>query len=237
MEKLALTGGSKTRTKPFTSRPHVDENERKYWAHCLEEGLFSRFVGSPVKDYREQLAMTSEEALTKIEAFWSVLGGPYVRKFEAEFARKHGVKYAVASNSATSSITSAAIAAGIKPGDEVISSPFSFTATATALRIAGARLVFADIDPETYCITLESIKKRVTPKTKAIVPVHILGNAGDIVRIRDFCAERGITLLEDSAQAIHSRKNGQCLGTFGAAGMFSFQETKNIMTGEGGMAI
>lgn len=236
MMKLALFGGEKIRTKPLASRPHIDELERKYVNHCLDEKYFSRFIGSPVGQFRKQFSMTSEE-LGRIEDFWSVVGGPYVRKFEAEFACKHGVKYAVCSNAATSSITSALIATGIKPGDEVITTPFTFTASATALRIAGAKVVFADIDPDTYCVTLETVKARVTARTKAIMPVHLLGNAGDVVRIAEFCQERGLVLIEDSAQAIHSKKNGRYLGTFGAVGCFSFQESKNIMTGEGGMAI
>lgn len=236
MSKLALLGGPQTRNTVFSSRPHVDENERNYINQCLDGLLFSRFIGSPVKGFRQHLALTSAAAF-ELKDFWSVLGGPFVRKFEALFAAAHEVKYAVCSNSATSSITSAMIAVGVKPGDEVITTPFSFTATATAIRLAGARVVFADIDPRTFCVTAETIAARVTPRTKAIVPVHILGNAGDIVAIRDLCRSRSIALVEDSAQALHSKKNGQYLGTFGAAGIFSFQETKNIMTGEGGMAI
>jgi perosamine synthetase len=236
MSKLALLGGEKIRSKPFSSRPHIDGKEREYVQRCLDEKLFSRFIGSPVANFREQLALTSAEAGARTD-FWSVIGGPFVRNFEAEFARRHAVKFAVSSNSATSSITSAMIAAGIKPGDEVITTPFSFTATAAAQRIAGAKLVFADIDPETFCISAESVARRIGPRTRAVVPVHLLGNAGDIVAIQELCASKGLILIEDSAQAVLSRKNGHYLGTFGKAGLFSFQETKNMMTGEGGMAI
>lgn len=234
--KLAIFGGKPVRTEVFMTRPHIDEKEKEYINDCLENKMFSRFIGSPVGDFRKYLSMESEET-AKLKDFWSVLGGPYTRKFEAEFAKKHEVKYAVSSNSATSSIISALIACNIKDFDEVITSPFSFTATATAIKIAGAKLVFADIDKNTFCITAENIAKRITPKTKAVVVVNLLGNAGDIVAIKKLCDEKNIRLIEDSAQALHSKKNNQYLGTFGDIGIFSFQETKNIMTGEGGMAI
>jgi len=233
---LAILGGEPTRTKVFMSRPHIDDKEKEYLNDCLENKMFSRFIGSPVGDFRKYLSMTSEEA-EKLNDFWSVLGGPYTRNFEAEFAKKHDVKYAVSSNSATSSIISALIASNIKDGDEVITSSFSFTATATAIKIAGAKVVFADIDENTFCITAETINKRITDKTKAVVVVNLLGNAGDILEIKKLCDEKGIILIEDSAQALHSKKDGKYLGTFGDIGIFSFQETKNIMTGEGGMAI
>lgn len=233
---LAILGGSKIRDKSFMSRPHIDKKERGYIDDCLENKIFSRFIGSPVGNYRELLSLTSEKA-ANVEDFWSVLGGVYTRKFEAEFARKHEVKYAISSNSATSSIISALIACNIKARDEVITSPFSFTATSTAIKIAGGTVVFADIDPNTFCITLESIKKRITKKTKAVVVVNLLGNAGDIIAINEFCDKNSLILIEDSAQALHSKKNGKYLGTYGDVGIFSFQETKNIMTGEGGMAI
>src|SRR5258708_2422606 len=101
MAELAILGGPKTRTSAMANRPHVSETERKYLDECLKGGFFSRFIGSPLGDFRRDLAMTSAEVENQ-EAFWSVLGGPYVRKFEAAFARKFGVKYAVSSNSATS---------------------------------------------------------------------------------------------------------------------------------------
>jgi perosamine synthetase len=233
---LAINGGQKIRENSFMSRPHIDDKEREYLNDCLDKKMFSRFIGSPVENFREYLSMSSDEA-ANLEDFWSVLGGPYTRKFEAEFARKHGVRYAVSTNSATSSLISAALACGIKAGDEVITTAFSFTASSTAFRIAGAKLVFADIDPELFCITAENIKKRITCKTKAVVVVHLLGNAGDISEIKKLCDQEGLLLIEDSAQALHSKKDGNYLGTFGDVGIFSFQETKNIMTGEGGMAI
>ena len=112
---LALNGGKKTRRKAFISRPYIGFREYIYLIQCLKNKALSRFVGSPIGDYRDYLKMTSESAL-KIDDFVSVLGGEYVRKFEAEFAKMHNVKYAVSSNSATSSLISALISVGIKKG-------------------------------------------------------------------------------------------------------------------------
>lgn len=236
MNNLAILGGTPVRTAPFSSQPHIDETEKKYVTECLNEKMFSRFIGSPVPGYREQLALNSQEAANS-QDFWSVLGGKYVRLFEAEFAKKHDVKYAISMNSATSCLTAALIACGIKPGDEVVTTALSFTATATSISLMGGKAVCADVSPDTYCMDMKSLEKAVTEKTKAIIPVHLLGNAGDIAEIKKFCEDRNILLIEDSAQALHSKKNNTFLGSIGSIGIFSFQESKNIMTGEGGMAI
>ncbi len=236
MANLAILGGTPVRTSPFSSQPHIDETEKKYVAECLDEKTFSRFIGSPVPGYRDQLTLNSEEAANS-QSFWSVLGGKYVRLFESEFAKKHGVTYAISMNSATSCLTAALIACGIQPGDEVVTTALSFTATATSISLMGGKAVFADVSPDTYCLDMKSLEKVVTQKTKAIVPVHLLGNAGNIAEIKMFCEDRNIVLIEDSAQALHSKKDNIYLGSVGSVGVFSFQESKNIMTGEGGMAI
>lgn len=236
MNTLAILGGSPIRTAPFMSRPMLDESETKAVMECFDKKMFSRYVGSPVGNFRQYLKMKSCEAKT-LNDFWSVLGGPYVRNFEAEFAEIHKSDFAISANSATSSIISAIIATGIKEGDEVITSPLSFTATATAIKLGGGTPVFADINKDSYCIDLNSIIKRVTKKTKAIVPVHLLGNDADILNIHEFCKQKGIALIEDSAQALYTSIKGKYLGTFGDIGIFSFQESKNMMTGEGGMAL
>ena len=114
----------------------------------MEEKTFSRFIGSPVPGYRDQLTLSSEEAANS-QAFWSVLGGKYVRLFEAEFAKKHDVTYAISMNSATSCLTAALIACEIQPGDEVVTTALSFTATATSISLMGGKAVFADVDPIT----------------------------------------------------------------------------------------
>lgn len=236
MHNLAIFGGSPVRTKPFMSRPHVDDRERQIVDECLRQGLFSRFIGSPVGDFRKYLGMESSLA-EKLEDFWSVLGGKFVRLFEAEFARAFDVKFAVSMNSCTSCLTAALLACGVGSGDEVVTTPFSFTATATALHLAGARVRFADIDPETFCVTRKTVEGVLSKKTRAVIPVHILGNAGHVHELEELCLERDLVLVEDSAQALLGTSGKRFLGTFGSVGVFSFQETKNMMTGEGGMAI
>ena len=236
MNNLAILGGTPVRTAPFSSQPHIGETEKKYVTECLNEKMFSRFIGSPVPGYREQLALNSREAANS-QDFWSVLGGKYVRLFEAEFAKKHDVNYAISMNSATSCLTAALIACGIQPGDEVVTTALSFTATATSISLMGGKAVCTDVSPDTYCMDMKSLEKAVTEKTKAIIPVHLLGNAGNIAEIKTFCEDRNIILIEDSAQALRSKKNNIYLGSIGSIGVFSFQESKNIMTGEGGMAI
>ena len=236
MNNLAILGGTPVRTAPFSSQPHIGETEKKYVTECLNEKMFSRFIGSPVPGYREQLALNSQEAANS-QDFWSVLGGKYVRLFEAEFAKKHDVNYAISMNSATSCLTAALIACGIQPGDEVVTTALSFTATATSISLMGGKAVCTDVSPDTYCMDMKSLEKAVTEKTKAIIPVHLLGNAGNIAEIKTFCEDRNIILIEDSAQALRSKKNNIYLGSIGSIGVFSFQESKNIMTGEGGMAI
>ncbi len=233
---LAILGGAPVRKKEFMSRPSIDEEERSLWAECLEKKTFSRFVGSPVGDWRRYLSMPSAE-VSELNDYWSVLGGKYVRLFEKEFAKKHDVTYAVCMNSATSCLIAGLHALGIGPGDEVVTTPFSFTASATAIYITGATVRFADIDPKTFCITPDTVNEVITEKSRAIMPVHIMGNAGHVAELKDFCDKRGLVMIEDSAQALCSQSNGKILGTFGEIGVFSFQETKNIMTGEGGMAI
>lgn len=235
-ENLAIAGGKPLRQKPFAFKPYIGKKEKELFDQCFDEGTFSRFIGSPVGDFRELIKLTSADA-SQLEDLWSILGGPFVRKFEAVFASAHDVQYAISSNSATSSLISAVHALGIKPDDEIISTPFSFSATTTALAITGAKVIFADVDPNTFCLNSDSIKKCITKKTKAVCTVSLMGNSGDILNIRKLCDEYNLKLIEDSAQSIYSKIEGKTIGTIGDIGVFSFQETKNVMTGEGGMAI
>ena len=147
------------------SRPHVNDLEKDYLNHCLEEKMFSRFVGSPTNGFREHLSLPSSE-VKELKEFWSVLGGPYVRKFEAEFAQKHNVQFAISSNSATSSLISACIACGLGPDDEVITTPMSFTATSTAIRIAGQKLFLLMLKKILIVYQSKVFKKESHPKPK-----------------------------------------------------------------------
>lgn len=233
---LALFGGNPIRKKTFASRPHISNEEKKAFLACLDNLEFSRFIGSPTQNVRKEIQMTSREAL-RIKEFWSFMGGRNVRKFEALWAKYHQTPYAISVNSATSGLTTALLAAGIQPGDEVITSPFSFTATATSIVAAQAVPVFADVDLDTFCLSPSAVKEKITRRTAAIMPVHILGNAGDFDGIKKISKSNGLLLIEDAAQAPGTKFRGRYLGSHGHAGVFSFQETKNVMTGEGGMII
>ncbi len=235
-EQLAIFGGSPVRTKPFFSRPCVDETDEAAVMKTLQDDCYSRFVGSNLPGTRDQLEATSA-VLAAIDAPYTFFGGERVRAFEAAWAELHRVPFAVAMNSATSALTAALMAADVGPGDEVITTPLSFTATASAIVAANAIPVFADIDATTLCLDLESVKSRLTPKTKAIVPVHWCGNAGDFKELMSWAREHGLVVVEDAAQAPGTDYQGKTLGSWGDAGVFSFSEPKNVMTGEGGMLI
>jgi perosamine synthetase len=234
--RLALLGGSPVRARPFSSRPYLDEREVDAVAQTIRDGVLSRFVGSPVPGARDQLRQTSAE-LAELDEPFSFLGGPNVRKFEAAWAAQHHARYAVSMNSATSAETSLLIAMDIAPGDEVITTPLSFTATATAIVAAQAVPVFTDIDPETMCLDPAAVERAITPRTRCILPVHWCGNAGHFRELLEVASRHGLRVLEDSAQAPGTDYEGKPLGSWGDAATFSFSEPKNVTTGEGGMIV
>lgn len=164
------------------------------------------------------------------------LGGKYVQKFEADFKAYFSVKHAVSFSSATSALHTALIACGIEPRDEVITSPFTFSASASCILMAGAKPVFADIRDDIYCLKLHSIQEAITPKTKAVIPVHLHGHPADMDEIM-MVKSLGIKVIEDCAQAIGAVYKGKYAGTMGDCGVFSFNQHKHINTGEGGMLI
>ena len=163
--------------------------------------------------------------------------GPKTRKFEEMFKAYKGVRYAMALNSCTAALHLSMLAAGIKDGDEVIVPAMTFAATANSVIHAGARPVFADCDKETMNISPEAILGKITPKTKAIIVVHFAGRPADMRAIMAIAKSRRLKVIEDCAHAIESEYHGKKCGTFGDLGAFSFYVTKNITTGEGGMAI
>jgi perosamine synthetase len=236
MNQLALLGGKAVRETPFRSLPRVDEREMEAVQAAFHDGVFSRFVGSNLPGTREALRKSSEELRGEQGAF-SFLGGPNVRRFEADWALLHEVPYAVSVNSATSGLTAVLMAMDIGPGAEVITTPLSFTATATAIVAAQAIPVFADIDAETFCLDADSVERCISSSTKGILYVHWCGNAGDFDRVQEVARKHGIPLIEDAAQAPGTAYQGKPLGTWGAAGVFSFSEPKNVMTGEGGIIV
>ena len=163
--------------------------------------------------------------------------GPKLRQFESTFAKFTGSKYAIGVSNATSALHLSIKANGIKKGDEVIVPDMTFVATANAVVQAGATPVFADVEEETMNISIDSIKKKITSKTKGIIPVHFAGKICDIVTICKFAKKNDLNVIEDCAHAIGARYNKKHVGNFGNAGCFSFYPTKNITTIEGGMVI
>ncbi|MGE5609762.1 MAG: DegT/DnrJ/EryC1/StrS family aminotransferase [Bacillota bacterium] len=177
-----------------------------------------------------------KEVVASLKSGW--LGtGPKVAQFEHDFKTYKSAPYATAVNSCTAALHLSILAAGLEKGDEVITTPMTFCATVNAIIHAGARPVLADIDEKTMNIDPEQIRARLTPRTRAIVPVHFAGRPCNMEAIGAICAKHGLKLIEDCAHAIETEYHGRKAGTFGEFGCFSFYVTKNIVTGEGGMVL
>jgi perosamine synthetase len=160
--------------------------------------------------------------------------GELVQAFEEAFAHYSGTRYAVAVNSGTAALHIALLAAGVKEGDEVITTPFSFIASANAILYCGARPVFVDIEPLSCNINADLIEAKITTKTKAVVGVHLYGQTYDVEKLQDICRRHNLLMIEDACQAHGAEYKGKKAGSF-TTGCFSFYPTKNITTGEGGM--
>lgn len=160
--------------------------------------------------------------------------GARVEAFERAFAALCGVKHAIATSSGTTALQTAVLAHGIGPGDEVITTPFTFIASANAIIFAGAKPVFVDIDEHSYNINPDLIEEAITPRTRAILPVHLFGNPCDMDAIMDIAKRHALVVIEDACQAHGAAFKGQRVGSFGT-GCFSFYPTKNITTAEGGI--
>lgn len=177
-----------------------------------------------------------KEVVASLESGW--LGtGPKVAQFEKDFGEYKGVAHAVAVNSCTAALHLSILAAGLKPGDEVVTTPMTFCATVNAIIHAGAIPILADIDPKTMNIDPAQVAGKITSKTKAILPVHFAGRPCNMDALGEIVQEYNLTLIEDCAHAIETEYKGQKAGTFGDFGCFSFYVTKNIVTGEGGMVL
>ena len=173
-------------------------------------------------------------ALTAVLRSGIIAQGKKVEEFEEAFAGFIGTKYAVAVNSGTAALHIALLAQGIGKGDDVITSPFTFIATANSILFTGAKPVFADIEEETFNIAPDNIDEKITSRTKAIMPVHLYGQSCDMKRIMRIAQEHGLIVIEDDCQAHGAEYEGRKVGSFGT-GCFSFYPTKNMTTGEGGM--
>jgi perosamine synthetase len=163
--------------------------------------------------------------------------GPKLAEFEAAFARYCGTRYAVAISSGTAALHLCMAAIGIRPGDEVISTPFSFVASSNCILFEGGRPVFVDIDPDTWNIDPARIEAAVTPRTRAIIPVDVFGQPADMDPILAVARKHGLRVVEDSCEALGARYHGRRAGALGDVGVFGFYPNKQITTGEGGVLI
>lgn len=203
--ELALLGGTPVRTKPFPKWPVFGQPEEQALVRTLHSGK------------------------------WGKLEGPEVATFEKRFAEYHGAKHGIAVVNGTVSLRIALLAAGIEAGDEVIIPPYTFLATASAVVEANAAPVFVDIDPETFNIDPRAIEKAVTPRTRAIICVHLGGMSCDMDAIMSIAKRHKLIVIEDAAHAHGSEYKGRPVGAIGHMGSFSFQSSKNMTSGEGGI--
>jgi dTDP-4-amino-4,6-dideoxygalactose transaminase len=177
-----------------------------------------------------------EEVVSCLRSGW-IGTGPRVAEFERRFAEYKDATYAVAVNSCTAALHLSILAAGIGPGDEVITTPLTFCASVNAIIHAGATPVLADVDPRSMNIDPRCVQAKITPRTKAILPVHFAGRACDMDPLCALADTHGLTIIEDCAHAIETEYHGRKAGCFGDFGCFSFYVTKNVITGEGGLIL
>ena len=214
--KLAISGGKPLRTRPFPAYRVIGREEKAAVAKVLDSNILSRYLGCWHEDF---------------------YGGPQVRALEKDWAKRFGVKHAVAVNSCTSGLYAAVGALGIEPGDEIICSPFTMAASATAALVYSAIPVFADIEPEYFCLDPRSVEAKITPRTKAIIAVDIFGLPYDVEAIRAVARKHNLRVIEDVAQAPGATYKGRFAGTFGDIGVFSLNYHKHIHCGEGGVVV
>jgi dTDP-4-amino-4,6-dideoxygalactose transaminase len=195
----------------------------------------------PMVNLKAQYAEIKEEieqGLAETFANCSFILGPNVHAFEQEASAYLGVKHAIGVASGTDALHLALLAEGIGAGDEVITTPFTFIATAEAIKYVGAKPVFVDIDPKTFNINPDAIEQAITPKTKAIIPVHLFGQPADMLRISKLCEQYNLKLIEDCAQSFGASLDGKQTGAIGHAGAFSFFPSKNLGAyGDAGMVV
>ncbi|MDD5306745.1 MAG: DegT/DnrJ/EryC1/StrS family aminotransferase [Deltaproteobacteria bacterium] len=184
------------------------------------------------------LATAFHGALDELLESGAFIGGEAVARFESELAARVGAAHAVGTSSGTDALLAGLMALGLKPGDEIATTPYTFFATAGVIHRQGAKPVFADIDPATFNVDPAALEAAITPRTVGIVPVHLFGQCADMGRILDTAARHGLWVLEDAAQAIGAQHGGRQAGTMGALGAFSFFPAKNLgALGDGGAVV
>ena len=218
MSKLALFGGTPVRTAPFPSWPVFDESEEHALLDVLRSGRWWNF----------RMGEAANPGA-------SVCAESTVARFQAAFAQAQGARFGVACASGTAALEVALKALGVGPGDEVVVPPYTFVATASAPMLIGAVPVFCDIQADTWNLDPSRLEAAITPRTRAIVPVHFAGLAADMDAILAIAGRHGIAVLEDAAHGHGGAWSGRGLGTIGRAGIFSFQASKNLTAGEGGL--
>lgn len=215
-EKLAILGGPKAIQAPFRRYNPIGAEELQAAKKVIESGVLSQFLGAWHEDF---------------------YGGPQVRNFERDCKAYFGVKHAVTVNSWTSGLIAAVGAIGIEPGDEVIVSPWTMCASATAILHWNAIPVFADIDPETFNLDPKSVEANITPYTKAIMAVDIFGHSADMDVLMSIAAKHGLKVISDAAQAPGALYKGKYAGTLAHVGGYSLNYHKHVHTGEGGVLV
>lgn len=213
---LALLGGQPVIDRPLTPYRSIGIEEEQAAAAVVRSGVLSAFVGSPGDGF---------------------LGGPRVLEFEAAWAEHFGVRHAITVNSWASGLVAAVAALGLEPGDEVITSPWTMSATAAAILHNNAIPVFADIEPDYFCLDPVAVEAAITPRTRAILAVDIFGQSADIPALQSIADAHGLRLLTDTAQAPGSTQDGRFTGTSADIGGFSLNYHKHIHTGEGGVLV
>ena len=191
-----------------------------------------------LKDQYKKIAKEVNKNIIDILSSGQYILGRNVRDLEDKFAKHVGSKYAISCNSGTDALLLSLRAMNIGKGDEVITTPFTYFATAEVIALTGAKPIFADINPHTFNINHKLVEKLINRKTKAIIPVHLFGQSCEITKIKNLCKKYKISLIEDCAQSFGAKKNNKYTGTFGDFGCYSFFPTKNLgCAGDGGMIV
>lgn len=216
MEKLAIFGGKKTISKPFKKYNPIGKEEVRAAKKVIESGVLSKFIGAWHEDFN---------------------GGPKVKEFEQRAAKYFGVNYAITVNSWTSGLIAAVGAIGIEPGDEIIVTPWTMSASATAILHWNAIPVFADINSENYNLDPQEIEKCISPFTKAIIVADIFGQSADMDEIMEIAKTHNLKVISDTAQSPGALYKSRFAGTCADVGGFSLNYHKHIHTGEGGIVV